>query len=185
MSIFLADALDNGAGYAAEIADVENFSRLLSDARKTLTDDWTADDHASCTSSCLDCLRSYDNRQLHGSLDWRLSLDMLDLLAGEALDLDRWSHLGAMVADGISKTGLLPNRLAVGQTNSGFSFIKHSSSGKAVLLGHPLWHRSEDQATEEQIDALDEAEEASGASIHQSDVFEAVRQPLEILRRLL
>jgi DEAD/DEAH box helicase domain-containing protein len=185
MSVFLADALDNGAGYAAEIADVENFSRLLSDARKTLTDDWTADDHASCTSSCLDCLRSYDNRQLHGSLDWRLSLDMLDLLAGETLDLDRWTHLGAMVADGISKTGLLPNRLAVGQTKLGFSFINHSSSGKAVLLGHPLWHRSEDQATEEQIDALDEAEEASGASIHQSDVFEAVRQPLEILRRLL
>ena len=38
---------------------------------------------------------------------------------------------------------------------------------------------------EEQIDAIDEAEEASGASIHQSDVFEAVRKPLEILRRLL
>ena len=185
MSVFIADALDNGAGYAAEIAEEDNFSRLISDARKTLTDDWTAADHASCTSSCLDCLRSYDNRQLHGSLDWRLSLDMLDLLAGETLRLDRWVDLGEMVADGISKTGLMPSHLTVGQTELGFSFIAHSSSGKAVLLGHPLWHRGEDQATEEQIDAIDEAEEASGASIHQSDVFEAVRKPLEILRRLL
>ena len=182
MSIFLADALDNGAGYAAEIADSENFSRLLSDERKNLTGDWTSEDHVSCTSSCL---RSYDNRQLHGSLDWRLALDMLDLLAGEVLRLDRWTQLGAMVADGISKTSLLPNQLVVGQTELGFSFIKHSSSGKIVLLGHPLWHRSEDYASEEQIDALDEAEEAAGGSIHQSDVFEAVRQPLEILRRLL
>lgn len=183
MSVFLADALDNGAGYAAEIANAENFGRLLSDARKMLTDDWTSDDHSVCTSSCLDCLRSYDNRQLHGSLDWRISLDMLDLLAGEPLSLDRWSELGNRVAGGISQTGLM--ELAVGETEVGFPFISNPSTGKAVLLGHPLWHRGEDFATDEQIDAIDEVAEALHTKVHQSDVFEAVRKPLEILRRLL
>ncbi|WP_256837750.1 DUF1998 domain-containing protein [Ornithinimicrobium faecis] len=185
MSVFLADALDNGAGYAAEIANSDNFSRLLSETRKTLAADWSAEKHILCTSSCLDCLRSYDNRHLHGSLDWRLSLDMLDLLAGDTLKLDRWVKLGELAARGLSMTGLLPNQLTVNTTSAGFPFIKHASSGKAILLGHPLWHRNEDHATEEQIDALDEAEDVTGTSVHQSDVFEAVRKPLEILRRLL
>ena len=64
--IFVADALENGAGYASEIGRAEVFRKLLQDTRHALTERWEMVEHRSCTSSCPDCLRSYDNRRLHG-----------------------------------------------------------------------------------------------------------------------
>ena len=82
--VFLADALDNGAGYAVELGKPRVFARILDQARRELTAAWEDPAHAHiCTVSCPDCLRSYDNRRLHGALDWRLALDMMDLAAGE------------------------------------------------------------------------------------------------------
>jgi DEAD/DEAH box helicase domain-containing protein len=184
MTVFMADALDNGAGYAAELGKPENFSRLLLDTRLLLTDEWSSKRHSACTSSCIDCLRSYDNRSLHGSLDWRLALDMLDLLAGQPLALARWFDLGAEVARGIASTSLL--HLVAGTSDDGVPFVANTATEKAVLLGHPLWHRHEDQAVEDQIVALDEIEARHGArGMASSDVFEASRLPLTIIRRVL
>lgn len=183
MNVFLADALDNGAGYADELSRSGNFEKLLVDARKQLTDDWQHQNHTNCTSSCMDCLRSYDNRRLHGVLDWRLALDMLDMLAGEKLSGERWNALGRTAADGLVQNGFIP--LQMEQTVAGFTILKNSSNGKAVLLGHPLWYRGEDFAVPEQIDAIDDALQIPGVkSIVQSDVFETVRKPLHILRQL-
>ena len=36
----------------------------------------------SCVSSCHKCLRTYENRQVHNELNWRLGLDLLDALTG-------------------------------------------------------------------------------------------------------
>ena len=89
--VFLADALDNGAGYAVELGKPTVFARILDQARQELTTAWEDPAHARyCTVSCPDCLRSYDNRRLHGALDWRLALDMLDLAAGKPLKTERW-----------------------------------------------------------------------------------------------
>ncbi len=184
MSVFMADALDNGAGYAAELGKEENFLRLLTDTRLMLSDEWNAKDHSACTSSCIDCLRSYDNRNLHGSLDWRLALDMLDLLADQPLKDSRWFDLGAQVATGISTTGLM--QLETGQHESGVPFVVNRATGKAVMLGHPLWQRDEDAAVEAQIVAKDDIEAAHGPNgIVQSDVFEVSRHPLALLRWLM
>lgn len=94
--VFIADALDNGAGYAGELGRPEVFERLLLDGRNRLTDLYETDarHRETCMPSCPDCLRSWDNRRHHSGLDWRLALDMLDLAAGEPLKMNRWFDLG-------------------------------------------------------------------------------------------
>jgi DEAD/DEAH box helicase domain-containing protein len=154
MQVFLADALDNGAGYTAEIGTAANFEHLLTETRLSLRDLWAEKAHANCSSSCLDCLRSYDNSRLHGLLDWRLALDMLDLLAGEGLLMARWLELGQRAAAAIAATGLM--HLQAGATSDGLPYLHNSANGRSVLVGHPLWWRSEDRAVEEQIVAIDE-----------------------------
>ena len=106
---------------------------------------------------------------------------MLDLLAGEPLRLSRWVELGTQAAAGLVETSLM--NLASGSTASGYPFVANSDSGKAVLLGHPLWHRQETHATEEQIESLDEVADQYGVStVTQTDVYQALRQPLQLLR---
>ena len=185
MTIFIADALDNGAGYATEIGQDDNVRALLTDARKLLTEDWTDPRHSDeCAGSCMDCLRSYDNRRLHGSLDWRLALDMLDLLAGEALDNSRWSRLAKNSVEAISSTSVM--HLSEGMTAGGVPFVTNSASRRAVMVGHPLWQRSDDFAVEEQIEAYDEILSGPGSSgVTQSDAFEVLRQPLSVVRWLM
>lgn len=185
MTVFVADALDNGAGYAAEIGKDANFEKLLTDARKLLTEDWSEPPHStSCSGSCMDCLRSYDNRRLHGSLDWRLALDMLDLLAGERLDLGRWEPLADQAVAAVAATSLMT--LARGVTVGGVHFLTNQDSGRAVMVGHPLWQRDDDYAVEEQIEAFDEIEAGPGRSgVTRSDVFQVLREPLSVLRWLM
>lgn len=84
--VFIADTLENGAGYAVRLH--ERFELLLD----------VADEHAgrlirhgapACDSSCYLCLRDYSNRSWHALLDWRLGVDLLDLMRGRSLDLER------------------------------------------------------------------------------------------------
>ena len=184
MGVFLADSLDNGAGYAVELGQRKNFVKLLTETRLRLTEDWSDSSHAHCTSGCVDCLRSYDNRLLHHFLDWRLALDMLDLMAGEPLDFSRWAGMGKMIAEGLATTAHLTVRC--GETSGGVPIVFNADSGKAVLLGHPLWPRQNTDDVPELCAGLDELAAGYGlaGTVH-ADVFEAARRPLSILRGLI
>ncbi|MFM2475298.1 hypothetical protein, partial [Burkholderia cenocepacia] len=185
MTVFLADALDNGAGYATEIGQPENFGRLLADTRGQMTDAWEDPRHASsCIGSCMDCLRSYDNRRLHGSLDWRLALDMLDLLAARPLDAERWTPVAERAASTIADTRLLT--ITTGTTNGGVPYLLSSEHQRALMVGHPLWQRGDDHVTEERIEAFDEIESVVGRGrVTLSDPFQVLREPLSVLRWLM
>lgn len=184
MGVFLADALDNGAGYAIELGRHDNFSRLLTQTRARLTDEWSQSDHAHCTSGCVDCLRSYDNRFLHHFLDWRLALDMLDLLAGDVPDARRWTDLGHTVAEGLEQTALMTVRR--GQTSAGVPYVHSPDTGKAVLIGLPLWPRDAGNEVPTLEVAMNDVRNIQSLDeVAQSDVFEAARRPLQILRHLV
>ncbi len=101
--VFVADALDNGAGYASEIGRPENLKGILSDVLVDLAARFDDPQHRICTESCPDCLRSYDNRRLHGALDWRLGIDVATLAAGEPLDTHRWLSRAPILAHAFSK----------------------------------------------------------------------------------
>jgi len=181
--VFLADALDNGAGYAAELGQPEVFARILQQARQELTAAWEDPVHAGyCTVSCPDCLRSYDNRGLHGALDWRLALDMLDLAAGRPLHAERWLARGASAAQAFAENtgGWLSTEMA-----DGLPALISKAERKAVILGHPLWRREDEHLTDWQRKALNIITAGTGVNdVGFSDLYELDRQPLAVLQQL-
>jgi Lhr-like helicase len=85
--IFLADAIENGAGYVSYLAEPTEFDDLL-DRVDALVDNWDAEHE--CDTSCYACLRDYANASYHPLLDWRLAADTLDVLRHGAPRGDRW-----------------------------------------------------------------------------------------------
>ena len=80
-AIYIADTLDNGAGYSSKYKDPGELTRLLNYIQKNVMDVLLSETHIrSCRSSCYDCIRHYGNRFYHDSLDWRLGVDLLQLL---------------------------------------------------------------------------------------------------------
>jgi ATP-dependent helicase YprA (DUF1998 family) len=101
--VFLADDLENGAGYCTQLGKPDSFRELLDEAAKFVADLEKPQHSDACDSSCYDnCLRDYFNMAYHPLLDWRLARDMLDLLLGRPLDTARWSSAEAQLADGFA-----------------------------------------------------------------------------------
>jgi ATP-dependent helicase YprA (DUF1998 family) len=88
--VYLADALENGAGYATHIGRPERFRDVLAEAEDFIAGLREPRHSDDCDSSCYDCLRDYFNMRYHPLLDWRLAADMLDLLRGRPLAVQRW-----------------------------------------------------------------------------------------------
>lgn len=179
--IFIADALENGAGYASQIGEPDMFRRLVQGTRHELTARWETAEHSTCTASCPDCLRSYDNRRLHGALDWRLALDMLALAAGESLAPGRWLERSHTLARGLVRAN--DSEFEYHDVD-GAATVLHTASRRAVVLGHPLWRREPrilndaQRATDERVQALE------ASAVIWSDPYEVDRLPLAVLRRL-
>ena len=87
--IYLADTLENGAGYATHLGRPNHFAAVMTEAQGFLAQLHGARHASACDSSCYDCLRDYYNMAYHPLLDWRLAEDICGLLAGEDLDLQR------------------------------------------------------------------------------------------------
>lgn len=144
--IFIADQLENGAGYAVELARGNGLGDVLDDVRGPIRDALESPEHATtCSPSCPDCLRSYDNRNLHGLLNWRLGLDVADLAAGRSLDPVRWQPRSQMISraflDGFREA--LP-RLTLEWVHGYPLLINDDGGRRAALAGHPLWRPSPD-----------------------------------------
>ena len=133
--------------------------------------------------SCPDCLRSYDNRRLHGALDWRLALDMLDLAAGEPLKEPRWLSRAPLAAEAFVRS--MGDTLSYDVIEE-LPVLLNRSKGKAEVLGHPLWRRDLEHLTERQSLVLDILERDHGIPhVAFSDLYEVDRLPLAVLRNLV
>ncbi|ASP58460.1 hypothetical protein CDO30_09155 [Sinorhizobium meliloti] len=154
--VFIADSLENGAGYARWASDPVNLERAVRGYHEVVSSKWQAHSHAhDCDRSCPDCLRNYGNRFSHGILDWRLALDLADLMLGNPLPLTRWIEDTEM--DSVrafvkfcSDAGMPVNAGYAG----GLSTV--SRGRKALVLGHPLWHTDAGHLQPQQIQARDE-----------------------------
>ncbi|NKG19880.1 DEAD/DEAH box helicase [Paeniglutamicibacter terrestris] len=178
--VFLADTLDNGAGYAAQIAKPDVFGNLLRETRKNLQAEFEDAEHQGCSTSCPDCLRSWDNQRLHGVLDWRLALDMLDLSSGLELNLQRWfsrdSEIRA-IAKGIHEDIRVE---LVGPDSAPMLLLDSEKVG--VLIGHPLWFRERETPMPKQHEAQEAAlAKAPGYRVYESDFVEFGRRALPVL----
>lgn len=133
-NVFIADTLENGAGYAPHLGQPEVFQKVVDTLLGDLAPLWESTDHASeCDRSCPDCLRSYDNRRLHSFLDWRLALDVAELAQGRSVDWQRWlAQAPAIAQRAVDAFQIQGSVRAI--TDSTIV----STSGRTVRLVHPL-----------------------------------------------
>ena len=178
--IFMSDALANGAGYSSHLGQPEIFRNLLDHA-----DAWAAelDTHGGggqiCDSACYDCLLDYRNMAYHGLLDWRLALDMIDVLRGRALTESRWTP--------VRDSGL--QRFCAG--NLGFSpeiapggLPCAADSQLVVIPIHPLTSTDDNYMPEPVAEAVD-ALEAEGRGVVLTDYFNMLRRPAWVYQQAL
>jgi DEAD/DEAH box helicase domain-containing protein len=177
-AVYLADTAENGAGYATELGDPSVFEEMLQRIHQDVAEKWESQQHRLvCDLSCPDCLRAYDNSRRHSHLDWRLALDMLELITGRPLTIARslpsdpaQFETAASALQG-SETGAL----------EGVPYI--SRADRCVLLAHPLWRRDTDWLTEQQALAHVAAQE-SFRTVEWEDVRLFRINPLSVWRHL-
>lgn len=160
--VFLADALENGAGYARMAAEPANMQAWLGKHYERESLRWQLPFHSDrCDRSCPDCLRNYGNRFSHGLLDWRLALDLAEIALGKPLDTSRWL-LGVddpnvtAFAEFCRHTGLAVEV----EEHAGLACVV--AAGKALVVGHPLWHVAEGLVQPMQLAAKDSIRAAHG-----------------------
>lgn len=163
-SIYVADTLENGAGYAVELSRPERMTAVLETLLDSVGARWAGSSHADCTSSCPDCLRSYDNQADHPWLDWRLALDLAETSLGRPLNTDRWLDLAPRAAQAF--TGAFEGIKILEVTSS---LTALTQSRNAVVIGHPLWRVDDAGLNPTQAHALD-ALRGQGYRVSFSDV---------------
>jgi DEAD/DEAH box helicase domain-containing protein len=169
--VFLADALENGAGYAPQLGQAANLKAILESVLGKLTDDYESADHAHCTTSCPDCLRSWNNRRLHGALDWRLGLDVASLAAGETLSVERWFSRSPRLAETFVRAYRSAVACHVAEVGQLHAIVRDDYSA-AVLLGHPLWRHDPRFFNEVQAEAFDIVQSDMGIQrVAMSDLY--------------
>ncbi|WP_251450623.1 DEAD/DEAH box helicase [Microbacterium sp. Marseille-Q6648] len=184
--VFLADALDNGAGYALELGNSSTFETLLNSIREATGWRLRENPHgAACTSSCPGCLRNYENRFNHWALDWRLGLDVVDLVLGRSLDLSHWTER----TDALMKSfagGYGPHLRIEQDTVNGLpALVSPEGRGAAVIIGHPLWQHDEAHWNPAVRHAVAEMRGRRLSHVTVSDVYVLDRTPIKLFNALL
>jgi Lhr-like helicase len=168
--VFLADMIENGAGFTTWLREPSRFAALLDDTQSLITETWEDPAQHSCGSSCPGCLRDWSNTPYHPLLDWRLAADTLDVLLHGQRQRDRWEAVRTRAVSKVCQdfgwTELGPaEALPVLQTGG----------GKLICVVHPL-------------DPVDAGLETGIATAHGNaipfDCFNFDRRPGEVFRRL-
>ena len=186
--IFLADVLENGAGYARQIGRPGVLSSLL---RGLLERPDPEGGHpfgrglvepghsGDCLTSCYHCLREYQNMGLHPLLDWRLALDLAQMMLDPApdigLDSPRWAAPTArdVLAPYFEDLGL--NYQAGGRLPVG---VGEDADGQSLclVLTHPLWSVSAINYADTLADVYAHYEHL-GYRMATRSIFQALRTP--------
>ena len=178
--LFLADSLENGAGYASFIGRPEELRDTIALIDGRLRERFKSETHARpCDSSCPNCMRSYDNRQLHSVLDWRLALDVVDLALGRPLDIDHWNDRADRLVDGFVD----PYREALQLEKhwiEGIVCVSAPERRRVAMFGHPLWRHDPRWYTEAQAIAADTAHDSLDATETSAfSLLQLTRKPYE------
>jgi DEAD/DEAH box helicase domain-containing protein len=183
--LFLADSHANGAGYSVEIGSDKSFAEILRLLETDYEAKWTGKMHSQCTTSCPDCLRSYNNRSSHNLLDWRLALDVAAIIQGRNLRHDLWqesSHKLAFSLAGVKDLGLKLDYSDV----LGWPVLRNRDNSRGVALVHPLWMQNKDFYGPL---AAELSETAMGdlnlSEISLSSIFKYNRSPYSVVRDLI
>jgi len=180
--VFVADTLENGAGYSRFLGDPAEFLAVIN---RIGTLRWANDiRHAKeCSTSCKRCLRHFDNRFKHPQLNWRLGLDAFDLAIGRSLNLARWDSLnvslvGAFVSGHQTQFQNLGKSLVATRCGPATHVIQNTTDGHFIVIGHPLWRLDAAFRNVEQQAAINLGQAAAPNSNHKFEV----RSTLDLLQ---
>jgi hypothetical protein len=154
----VADDLVNGSGLTDRLGQVTTGSDVpivLEVIRKVLEqrEEWplnemlAADHMGECATGCYRCLHRYGNQAYHGLLDWRLGLDVLQLLniPGHILGLDHdfsspglasWPQLALRLAQ---EAAALCNPGSKVEFIAGLPVFSLRPGGRRAAVVHPFW----------------------------------------------
>ena len=172
--IFLADALDNGAGYATWLGSPAHLPDLIIEANDRVKE-LSSPDH-NCDSSCPDCLRDYTNLIYHPLLDWRLARDLMYLHLDTELDVEQWREWEERVAQAFA-VAFSGQRVVLDGDVQGITFVDN-----ILVTHHPLERASTLDSIEltDRIErALIHAESLAGGPgrVHFASSFDLERRP--------
>ena len=162
--VFLADRLENGAGYATWLS--QNLDQLMKSA-ETVAGEFRAHAVEGCDGSCYDCLRDYSNSAYHPLLDWFLAGEALGLLEGNALNLkgDPWRAAIESYAEAFGWD--------LAEDRAGARLLRSRRDDATLLVAHPLLRT---RGTPAPI-LTELAASLGGSTIQVTDGYEIARRP--------
>ncbi|MEU6904749.1 DEAD/DEAH box helicase [Streptomyces coeruleorubidus] len=180
---YLADSLDNGAGFSTHLGSEEHIEEFLQ-AVDRYVHDLEADPHAqNCRSSCYACLRDYSNMRLHPLYDWRLARDLADALRGRKLQLDPDEHAVLLKGWADEEPTVSLKETAAGPV----ALFTSDFTGEpvAVAVKHPLESATE-QCGNERLQALRHEIRAGGLAtrIAFADSYSLDRTPAAVIEQV-
>jgi DEAD/DEAH box helicase domain-containing protein len=186
--IYVADSLENGAGYTRHICHPGRLQKLLEKHYSVRRAEWQSDKHALCDRSCPDCLRNYNNRFLHSALDWRLALDVAELVLGHPLETDRW--LASAERTGKRFVDLCNSEhgnVFLEKADSLYA-VTRKKQGLSLVLSHPLWYTTKDGPAHDRQHDAKSILQANHGSAHQIlfvDIREVASAPQSYVVKML
>ena len=161
--VFLADRLENGAGYATWLS--RNMDELMAAARE-VTEEHVAHASSGCDGSCYDCLRDYSNAAYHPMLDWFLAKEALGLLTGRAGPARRSLATG----DGVL---LRRVRWELTDQTPGIRVMRSVRDERFLVVAHPLLRTGREPA----MSLADVAKRHVDRDLQVTNAYELARRP--------
>jgi DEAD/DEAH box helicase domain-containing protein len=179
--IFLADVLENGSGYVKILGEESTMKSVLADIVDTTGKRLSSPKlHPSCDSSCPTCLRSYENRSVHHLLNWRLGLDLAELLLGIPMAHSRWLNRGDELTKSFNSAFDASNSFEIVTLSDGLFAIGLKDKRRAVVFGHPLWRHDQQFWVPEQAAAESDLLALGYQEVQMSDLYLLETRPYEV-----
>jgi len=154
-TIYLSDALPNGAGLVSYLFYKDNLETLLKDIvgfKTGFMKSLIEDDHLSrCLTACQKCLKTYSNRGFHHVLDWRLGVGIIRIMLDKDYDfgytdflinkLDMSKNRYDELTDFQRILDICAQKLDANISKGQYSWIKECEidEKECTVIYHPLW----------------------------------------------
>ena len=178
MYAFLADSLENGAGFSTHLGTAPGLEPFMDDVTALITELRLPEHAGICKSSCPRCLRDYSNMAVHPLLDWRLAADLLAVLRGSDIPDD--AQRGARSLSSLQS--LLGGEVVVQGPTPSLHLTYHRKPW-VVIAKHPLEACEGNLVSPRLLPVLDAARQhtQNAARVLVADWFTLEKSPVHIL----
>ncbi|MCH4250303.1 MAG: hypothetical protein LKF88_05480, partial [Microbacteriaceae bacterium] len=179
---FLADTLENGAGFSTRLGSPDFLPEFLRAVERYLADLETPSHADTCDSSCYRCLRDYGNMSYHALLDWRLARDLFRLLRGKPLTPDINAETAA-----IKRWARAYDATPIKSAVPAARYDRPSEGSFAVIVRHPFEASEENFIAPRLSAAMREIKDSQSGldGMVFVDAFTLDRDPRRVLKLIL